>query len=128
MSARKILSACFLLTATLGLAGCFQSPQATAYQAIAAAQGFLQQAQANHGQYCEANPNVGFPCVAIHNAVVAENMAVDALETYCSWTIPPADPKAACTPVASAKAALLQAVANLTSALNQYKDLSGGKP
>lgn len=112
------------------LASCQQSLQQTAVETIAAAQGFITQAQTNHHDYCVANPTVQFPCRDIHDAVVAQNQLVNALEIYCGWSVPPttAQQAQACSPAPSAKVFLEQALVNLTGALNNYKTLSGGKP
>lgn len=127
---RKLLFCSLVLCLVPLAAGCNAKPETVAETAISAAYGFITQAQANHQAECTANPNLAFPCQAIRNAVTAENLAVDALETYCGWSVPPTNSQASlqCQEAPSAKAGLLRAVANLQGVLTNYKNISGGTP
>lgn len=113
------------------LAGC-PKPEAMALQTAYAAQGFLQEAQANHLQECQLNPQKNFPCVMINQAVGAQNMLVDAAETYCGWPIgympPQGTVPAPCARKQDALAILQAATANLGHIIQDYKLASGGKP
>jgi hypothetical protein len=101
---------------------------------LAAAQGFIAQAQVNHQVQCQANPSLQFPCVTINQAVVAQNVAVSALEVYCQLPVAPdlATLKAlgtkTCNANPNSKQILVSALANLGSVLSYYKSQSGGKP
>src|SRR6516225_11749958 len=66
-------------------AGCSPVEQQARY-ALAASQGFIMQAQKNHQDECSQTPKKAFPCAEINQAVGAQNLAIDALEIYCSWT------------------------------------------
>jgi len=114
-------------------AGCSPVEQ-QARDALAASQGFIMQAQKNHQAECAATPKKSFPCAMINQAVGAQNLAIDALETYCSWTAQDvADAAAgksvhACVPVKTAADPLKAALSNLNRILKDYKLASGGTP
>src|SRR4051812_6171119 len=57
--------------------------------ALAAAQGFIGQAQKNHQAECSVDPSQDFPCQTINRAVEAQNAAVSALEVYCQLPVAP---------------------------------------
>lgn len=122
-----------VLAVALLLAGC--SPlENQARDALAASQGFIAQAQMNHQAECSATPKKAFPCAMINQAVGAQNLAIDALETYCSWipqdvaNVAAGKPVHGCIEVKTASGALSAALANLSRVLKDYKTASGGQP
>lgn len=123
-----------LLFACCGLlAGCENFVRASV-DSLAAAQGFIGQAQKNHQPECSVDPSKDFPCQTINRAVDAQNAAVSALEIYCQLPVAP-DPATlanigtkTCNANPSAKDVLVSALANLDQILSSYKSLSGGKP
>ena len=129
----KILFSAALIGTALLSAGCNNFVKASV-DTLAAAQGFIAQAQVNHSAQCTANPSLAFPCQTITQAVAAENAAVSALEVYCQVPIAPdpdtlkAQGKDACNVNPSAKQVLVSALANLGQIVAQYKSISGGKP
>ena len=121
------------LVAVLLLGGC--SPvENQARDALAASQGFIIQAQKNHQAECSQTPKKDFPCGIINQAVGAQNLAIDALETYCSWTPQDVADAAAgktvhpCVETKTAEDTLKSALANLNRILKDYKTASGGTP
>lgn len=129
----KILFAVNLIGSALISAGCNNFVKASV-DTLAAAQGFIAQAQVNHSAQCTANPSLAFPCQTINQAVAAENAAVSALEVYCSVPVAPtpdtlkAQGNAACNPNPSAKTVLINALSNLGKIVSDYKQQSGGRP
>ena len=130
---RKRLMAVLLLPLLLPLLACPKFV-ASSVDTLAAAQGFIAQAQLNHQTECKADPTKNFPCQMINQAVDAQNTAVDALEAYCQLPVRP-DPIAlkaqggtTCNENPSAKQVLVSALANLGTVLANYKAQSGGKP
>src|SRR6516225_1731797 len=121
------------LVAVVFLAGCSPVEQ-QARDALAAAQGFIMQAQQNHQAECSQTPEKDFPCAMINQAIGAQNLAIDALEIYCGWTASDvADAAAgksvhACVPVKTAADPLKAALSNLNRILKDYKLASGGAP
>ena len=119
------------LIAVVFLAGCTPVEQ-QARDALAASQGFIAQAQSNHQAECSTNPKKPFPCAMINQAVGAQNLAIDALETYCSWTAQDVAGLAAgtqthgCIEVKTVESGLKTAIANLNQILKDYKKASGG--
>jgi hypothetical protein len=115
------------------LGGCTPVEQ-QAQDALAASQGFIVQAQKNHQAECSQTPKKAFPCGTINQAVGAQNLAIDALETYCSWTPQDvADAAAgksvhACIETKTAEDTLRSTLANLNRILKDYKTASGGTP
>lgn len=74
-------AAIFLSTILVaGLTGC--DPAKPARDSIAVAKGILITLQAQH-QECKADPSPAI-CQNINRGVAAENLAIDALEVYCS--------------------------------------------
>jgi len=114
-------------------AGCTPVEQ-QARDALAASQGFIVQAQKNHQAECSQTPKKDFPCGIINQAVGAQNLAIDALETYCSWTPQDVADAAAgktvhpCVESKTAEDTLKSALANLNRILKDYKTASGGTP
>jgi uncharacterized lipoprotein NlpE involved in copper resistance len=132
MLKRKVAVAS-VLAITLVLVGCTNFVRASV-DSLAAAQGFIGQAQKNHQAECSVDPSQDFPCQTINRAVDAQNAAVSALEVYCQLPVAP-DPATlasvgtqACNENPSAKQVLVSALANLNQILSSYKTLSGGKP
>jgi hypothetical protein len=127
---RTVNFAALVLTC-LSIAGCPKAEE-TALQTAYAAQGFIQQAQANHLQECQLYPQKNFPCEMINQAVGAQNMLIDAAETYCGWPAGYMPPQgaipAACSRKPDALSILLAATANLGHIIKDYKLASGGKP
>ena len=121
------------LVSVLFHGGCTPVEQ-QARDALAASQGFIMQAQKNHQAECSQTPKKPFPCGTINQAVGAQNLAIDALETYCSWTPQDvADAAAgktvhACIEAKTAEDTLRSALANLNRILKDYKAASGGTP
>ena len=121
------------LLAVVFLAGCSLVEQ-QARDALAASQGFIMQAQKNHQAECSQTPKKDFPCGTINQAVGAQNLAIDALEVYCSWTAQDVQDAAAgksvhaCVPVKTAADPLKAALSNLNRILKDYKAASGGTP
>src|SRR5690349_19508030 len=70
-----------LIGLCLILAAC-DPPQNVARDGIAAAHGVLVQAQNKYNAECSQNPNMR-NCRVIHDAVQAQNIAIDSLELYC---------------------------------------------
>ncbi len=109
-----------LLVLTLGVKGC--SPlENQARNAIAGADGFLEQAQKNHLDECKANPSKDFPCGMINRAGAAQNLAIDSLRVYCGYTkaTPPNTP---CVANKSSAASLRAAIDNLNKIIADYKE------
>jgi len=112
------------------LAGCSPVEQ-QARDALAASQGFIMQAQQNHQAECSQTPKKAFPCAVINQAVHSQNLAVDALEIYCSWG--PQDVEAltsgknvhGCVRVKSLEGGLRTALSNLNRVIADYKAASG---
>jgi hypothetical protein len=121
------------LVAVVFLAGCTPVEQ-QARDALAASQGFIMQAQKNHQAECSQTPKKAFPCAMINQAVGAQNLAIDALETYCSWTAQDVQDAAAsksvhpCFEAKTAMDPLKAALSNLNQILKDYKLASGGTP
>jgi len=128
---RKLLLTTVLLLAFT--AGCqHQPPSGTpaptpttleqrARDGIAAATGFLSSAQTQYHDQCVAAPT-GAACVTIHKGVAAQNVAIDALETYCGFS--KSDPlDSPCKPVANSADALKSALSNLSGIISDVKGL-----
>ena len=117
----------------LSFDGCTPVEQ-QARDALAASQGFITQAQKNHQAECSQTPKKAFPCAMINQAVGAQNLAIDALETYCSWTAQDVQDAAAgksvhpCFEAKTAADPLKAALSNLNQILKDYKLASGGTP
>jgi hypothetical protein len=113
------------------VSGCPKA-EVIALQTAYASQGFIQQAQQNHLQECQASPTKSFPCAMINQAIGAQNMLIDAAETYCGWPAGYMPPQGAtpapCIRKADALAILQAATANLGQTIKDYKIASGGKP
>lgn len=129
----KILFSVSLVGAALISTGCNNFVKASV-DTLAAAQGFIAQAQVNHMAECQADSSKPFPCQTITQSVAAENAAVSALEVYCQVPVAPdpdtlkAQGKAACNANPSAKQVLVTALANLGQIVSTYKQQSGGRP
>jgi hypothetical protein len=103
--------------------GCTPADQ-TARNIIAASNAVLVTAQAQYKTQCISAPS-GRVCVAINTAGAAQNVALDALATYCQFT--PQSPVAqACIPAKSALPALKAALANLQTITAYLKTLIQG--
>jgi hypothetical protein len=114
-----------------GTTGTVPTVTQVAVETVAAANGFIAEAQVNHLALCKANPALSFPCGTITQAIGAQNALLDALETYCAL---PAKPTAAqlqaqgaqtCAPVSSAQSALVSAIANLSALLPDIQRAAG---
>lgn len=79
---RKYILAVLLAAMAFSFYGC-QKPEQTARDAIAAAKGVVETAQIKYLDACQADPDLG-PCVTVNKAVAAQNLAIDALNQYCS--------------------------------------------
>ena len=122
-----------VLAVTLVLTGCTNFVRASV-DTLAAAQGFISQAQKNHSAQCTVDPSADFPCQTINKAVAAQNAAVSALEVYCQLPVAP-DPATlaslgtkTCNENPSAKQVLVAALSNLSQILTTYRAQTGGKP
>lgn len=94
---RKVLAHLALLMLCAGVFAACEPGQTEkwARDSIAAAKGFIEQAQQNHGDECRAVPSCSLPtvqdaakcrgiCNAVNRAVHAQNLAIDALNLYCA--------------------------------------------
>jgi hypothetical protein len=112
-----VTSLCLCLTAC-------QPTDRTVRDAIAGETGFLDQAVKDHQTACAAVPTT-VVCGAINRAGEARNVAIDAIEAYCSG-IPTGNNAAfqvggPCAPVKSAQATLAASLAGLTSTIKDLK-------
>lgn len=88
---------------------------------IAAATGFLSNAQSQYHDQCVAALD-GTVCQTINKGIAAQNITIDALRTYCAFA--KGDPlDNPCKPVATAADALKSALSNLTGIVNDVKGL-----
>lgn len=113
---RKLLP--LLLISCLLLLGCTPVEQ-NARDGIATAAAVLRFAQTKYGPSCTANPKQAI-CQNINKAVHANNLAIDALESYCQLT-PASDPTLPCKPVKALEPALASALANLNQTVTDLK-------
>lgn len=88
---------------------------------IAAATGFLSSAQTQYHDQCAAAPT-GAACVTIHKGVAAQNIAIDALKTYCAFGNGDSL-DSICKPVANSADALKSALSNLSGIITDVKGL-----
>lgn len=108
------------------LIGCPQPTDQTARDSIAAAHGWVVNAQATWSTTCRANPTQ-IQCTSTNKLIAAEHAAADALVVYCAGT--PANGATAyanggaCVPVKSAASVLQSAVLNLNSIVTDVKNL-----
>ncbi|MCL4524008.1 MAG: hypothetical protein M1451_08870 [Acidobacteria bacterium] len=116
---------------------CFAACQPYEKQArdsVAAAKGFIEQAQANHGDECRAVPQCSLPgvvdagkcvkiCAAINQAVAAQNLAIDALDLYCAGT--GWQTGGACTPNKELEPRVRAAISNLDRIIKDAKGAVG---
>ena len=109
-----------LLAATLLLAGC-QPAENTARDSIAAAKGVIEQAQAEYLAACTAD-SAQRVCNLINDAVAGQNLAIDALNLYCSGSGYLAG--GACQPNKEYLPRLQEAVRNLGRITTAIKELS----
>lgn len=93
---------------------------------IAAASGFVANAQQQYGAACKADPQAG-KCQYINQAIQGINATITAEEAYCGWNaaaasmqIPPP-----CQPVASAASGLTVAIGNLNRFVTELKGALG---
>jgi len=113
--------AVFVVLICFCLAAC-QPFEKSARDSVAAAKGFIEQAQANHGTACKANPNTAL-CSAINQAVAAQNSAIDALDLYCagsSW-----QSGGACQPNKELEPRVRAAISNLDRIIKDAKGAVG---
>lgn len=119
---RTVLAVLLCLPLLLGLKACpSQPPYETARDSIAAAKGFIEQAQLNHHAECTANPSKKL-CKAINTGVEAQNAAIDALDAYCAG--PAWNTGGVCDPQASVEAKLDEAIRNLNKIIANLKELA----
>lgn len=128
---RRIGLAVVLLLA-LGAWKCSQPLEMTARDSIAAASGFLKEAQKNHVLECSATPQCSTPnvqdkgkcvriCESINRAIDAQTVAINALSAYCAsddW-----DKGGACKPKADLAPKLKQALSDLDATIAAAKGL-----
>lgn len=98
---------------------------------LATSYGFIIIAQQQNLASCQAAPTQA-KCVAINKAIAVQNLAIDALNAYCSGT-PPAGAVAwtaggPCDPVNTLQSALTTAIANLNVLIPDIKTLAQGAP
>lgn len=111
-----------LLPLFLMLAGCPQPTEQTARDSIAAAHGWVSNAQATWGASCRAD-NTQAKCVSTNKLIAAEHIAADALTAYCSGPGSTYPQGGACVPVQGSANALTAAVMNLNAIVNDVKSL-----
>ena len=90
MLRRRLTGVSGLLAIVLLLAGCGEGFYKYARDGIAASKGAIGAAQAEYMEKCTADPSLQ-PCITINKAIDAQNLAVDALNLYCSgpqWDLP----------------------------------------
>jgi hypothetical protein len=114
----------FFVPVALFFVGC-QPIEDTAFQAAATAQGFITQAQANHGEECRADKTRPV-CVKINEAVDAQNLLIDAIEAYCNFPVRPAPEElknfsSTCSKNASARERLQLAIRNVQVVIRDVK-------
>jgi hypothetical protein len=118
--------ATFFILVALFFAGC-QPIEDTAFQAAATAQGFITQAQANHGEECRADRTRPV-CVKINEAVDAQNLLVDAIEAYCNFPVRPTPEElknyssSTCAKNAGARERLQLAIRNMQVVIRDVKE------
>src|SRR5690349_24283944 len=104
------------------LAAC-EPPQNVARDALAANHGVLVTYQNKYQNRCANNPSMK-PCRLIHEAVSAQNLAVDALDLYCQGiTTPSFMDGGPCAPDKSAEPKLRAALKNLDVIMRDVKSL-----
>ena len=114
---------------SLYLTGCKPSFVTGAVDTLAASNGAIVQAQADHLTECQATPSKPI-CATISTAVTYENMGLDALESYCSLPVRPdaatlaAQGTTTCKENPTAKAALVNALSNVSAILADYQTLN----
>ena len=108
-----------LLAATLLLVGC-QPPENTARDSIAAAKGVIERAQTEYLDTCIANTAQRI-CNLINDGVAAQNLAIDALNLYCSGSNYLAG--GACQPNKEYLPRLQEALRNLDGIIAAIKEL-----
>jgi hypothetical protein len=118
---RKRVSVCLLFVLVIVMVAC-QPFEKSARDSIAGAKGFIEQAQANHGTECRANPNTSL-CGAINQAVAAQNAAIDALDLYCAGSAWQSG--GACQPNKEAEPRVRAAIANLDRIIRDAKGAVG---
>jgi hypothetical protein len=106
------------------LVGCEQKPEQIARDAITASASVLRSAQTKFADTCRVN-SAQEPCVRITEAVVAQNVAVDALELYCSGGDFQHGGK--CTPNQEVVPKLKQALETLDRSVSYVKLLNKGR-
>jgi hypothetical protein len=116
----------YFLTLVIAAGTCLMTacpkPEQDARDAGAALNGAIAAAQAKYQAQCSADTKLQV-CTIINQAVSGQNALITATETYCGWSTaaPPPDPTATCVPVASAKSALIAAIANANSLTLELK-------
>jgi len=118
---RKRIAICLLFVLTIVMVAC-QPFEKSARDSVAAAKGFIEQAQANHKQECVANPNTAL-CSAINQAVAAQNSAIDALDLYCAGSAWQSG--GACQPNKELEPRVRAAISNLDRMIKDAKGAVG---
>ena len=122
-------SALSLLLLTVVLTGC-PPPQESARDSILTARAVIETAQGDFRTSCQQDATQRV-CAAINRAVDAHNLAVDALDIYCSggdWNAggvcqPPTDQFTR----EQFESKLRTAISNLDSIIRELRDLTGGR-
>jgi hypothetical protein len=115
------LAIAITLAVAIPMLGC--SPvESQARNTAAALSGSIVAAQSKYQGSCTANASQEV-CQIINRGISGENALITAVEAYCGWTptLAPPDPQATCTPVKSAQAALVAAIANAAALTVQIK-------
>jgi len=126
---RSVALALSLLLCAAGfLAGCTPLEN-NARDVAAAAQGFIIRAQTLHQAECAANPNLQV-CGIINQAIGAQNLLIDSIESYCGWPARPTPAQlssvtASCQRIKTFQAGLQTAVTNLDSTMSDLKIAAG---
>lgn len=118
------------LVLSLGLVACGPIEE-TARDSIAAAKGAIQEAQTAYIPICiETGTNPSDPaCFLINNAIDINDLAIDALLTYCGFEIDnttTSEPPLTCNPQSDKKALLLTALKNLNRIIADVRKLVSG--
>jgi hypothetical protein len=121
--------AAILIMVVAFFTACSTPVEVVARDGIAAAKGYIESEQAKHHDECTSDP-VAAPkmhtCVVINQAVAAQNLAIDALETYCA-SADFTDNKGPCKPDKSLEPKLRSAMENLQNILQQVQAFTGDK-
>ena len=129
---KKVITVVIL--SLVGFTGCTKKPiiaptpsgqpalVVNARDTLAAASGFVANAQKQYLKECNADPTQE-KCKYINQAVSGINATITAEEAYCGWSAGTASqtPAPSCVPVSTAAAGLQAAITNLNNFISQLK-------